>query len=73
MYGFNFLDNCIPLIVILAQQVDENMTEAKIEEIFDSVEDEVVLAKNLEKYFLRIRPKEPKNSPRLNRTRKKVK
>lgn len=61
---FNFLNNSISLIAILAQQVDEKMTEREIEDIFDSVENEGTLAKNLEKFFLKLRPKKPKNSPR---------
>lgn len=70
---FNFLNNCIPLITIIAQQVDEGITESDIEGIFDSTElTEDILAKNLEKFFLRLQPKDKsKNSRRPNRTRKK--
>ena len=35
---FTYLDNCIPLITILAQQVDDNITEDYVENVFDSVE-----------------------------------
>jgi len=48
---FNFLDNAIPLISILAQQVDETITENYVETVLDGVQDQDELAKNLNKLF----------------------
>ena len=53
---FNFLNNSIPLLTILAKQVDDNVTENFVEEIFDSTENINVITKNLEKYFRMINP-----------------
>lgn len=68
--NFDFLDNSIPLITILAQQVDDSLTEGRIEEILESAENENLLAENLEKYFLRLRPKKPKNSRGSNQKKR---
>jgi len=68
---FNFLNNAIPLITILAQQVDDSITEQDMEQLFDSTEDETVLFKNLESFFKRLRPKgTSKNSQRPSQKQK---
>ena len=64
---FNFLDNAIPLMTILAQQVDESITEDKVEEIFENM-DEKVVYKKLEKYFKTLVERaKPKNQKKPNR------
>ena len=64
---FEFLDNTIPLLTILAQQANDEITESYVEEIFDSAKNEVLLAKNLEKYFKKLMPKDkPKNFRKPN-------
>lgn len=68
---FNFLENSIPLITILARQVNDEITEEQIENILDNVDDEV-LGESLKKYFTDITPK-PKNSQRSNRKKPKKK
>lgn len=68
---FEYLDNTIPLLTILAQQVNDEITEQDIETILDAVEDESLMAANLEKYFRRMKPKgKAKNSRRPNRKKK---
>ena len=70
--NFEFLDNSIPLITILAQQVDDGIMEHDIEDIFDSVKNETLLAKNLQGFFEKLRPKDrPKNSQKPSLKRKK--
>lgn len=51
---FNFLDNAIPLITILARQVDDTVTEAYVENIIDNIEDQGKLAENLTKLFTKL-------------------
>lgn len=69
---FEFLDNTIPLITVLAQQVDENITEEYIEAIFESDKDQVLLAKNIEKFFKKlVADTKPKNRRRSNLKKKK--
>lgn len=69
---FEFLDNTIPLITVLAQQVDEKITEEYIEKIFESDKDQVLLAKNIEKFFKKlVADTKPKNRRRPNPRRKK--
>ena len=69
---FNFLDNCIPLITILAQQVDENITEEFIEGIFESDENQVLINKNIEKFFNKLVSRaKPKNRRKPNLKKKR--
>lgn len=69
---FVFLNNSIPLLAILAMQVDENITEEYIEDLLDSTENEALLAKNLKMYFDKIKSKgTSKNSQRPDRKKKK--
>ena len=58
---FNFINNAIPMLAILAKQVDEKITESYIEDILDKCEDDLALMKNLEKYFKVINEDKPKN------------
>jgi len=51
---FNFINNAIPLITILAQQVDETITEGYIEDVLDGLQDQKQFATNLEKLFSNI-------------------
>lgn len=51
---FNFLNNTIPLITVLAQQVDETITEEYIEGIFESDENQTTINKNIEKFFKKL-------------------
>lgn len=67
---FNFLDNTIPLITVLAQQADENVTERNIEDIFDSI-DQALLMKNIEKFFRKLVGAKPKNRRGPNLKKKK--
>jgi hypothetical protein len=70
---FNFLNNTIPLITVLAQQVDETITEEYIENIFESDGDNPALNKNIEKFFKKlVAGAKPKNrrKPNLKKKRK---
>ena len=64
---FNFLGNAIPLITILAKQVDDAITETYVENILDRVEDQGGLAENLTKLFTKLasekNPKRPNQQP----------
>lgn len=64
---FNFLDNTIPLITVLAQQVDDNITEEYIEGIFDVRGNDPVFNKNIEKFFKKlVSEARPKNQRKPN-------
>jgi len=70
---FNFLDNSIPLLTILARQVNDEITESDIEEVFES-NDQDLLAKNIEEYFKKFMTnKTPKNQrkPSLRKKERK--
>lgn len=60
---FNFLDNVIPLITILAQQIDNAITERMVEEIFEATtrEDYTLLTENLKTFFEKLASASPKN------------
>ena len=69
---FNFLDNTIPLITILARQVDDGITEEFIEGFFELEENQDLINKNIEKFFKKLVSKvKPKNRRKPNLKKKK--
>jgi len=60
---FNFLDHTIKLITILAQQVNDSITEESIEAIFDSMmrDDYAKFTENLHRFFAELGKNAPKN------------
>ena len=69
---FNFLENSIPFITILAQQIDETITEAKVELIFEQDGNEKLIAENIAKYFKMLNKSDvPKNLQRPKTIQKK--
>jgi len=51
---FNFLNNSIPLITIMAQQVDESVTETMVEELMDDEQKQQEMLTNLVELFVKI-------------------
>ena len=59
---FNYLNNTIPLLTILAQQVDKGVTETDIENALEKTDDENKITDSVQKYMeLLSRKAKPKN------------
>jgi len=69
--NFNFLNNTVPLLTILAQQLNEELVEADIENLLDGDYSEEDMANNMAKFFNTIKSNKPKNRKRSNRKKRK--
>ena len=68
--NFKFIDNLIPLLTIMAQQVDELVTEESIEHLMEDPETEKIMDVKLEEFFAMVaKAGQSKNSQKPKRTK----
>jgi hypothetical protein len=52
---FSLLDNLIPLLTILGQQVNHKLVEADVENLLDDVDDPSILLAKFQEYFIAMK------------------
>jgi hypothetical protein len=58
---FNYLNNVIPLLTIMAKQVNDEVEEHDIEDALDNIDDEEKMAKIIQDYMKKVTGNQPKN------------
>lgn len=64
---WNFLNNSIPLITIMAQQVDPNMTESMVEELMEDENRQEEMLESLVKVFEQMGDKKDIENPTMSK------